>query len=62
MNQEILDEITNRDYSVIKERIQRTVQEKITEIGSKGVILVLVEESILQLLPIYLKMSKHQMH
>ena len=26
------------DYSVIKERIQKTVQEKITEIGSKGVI------------------------
>ncbi|MDC0193756.1 NAD+ synthase [Candidatus Nitrosopelagicus sp.] len=38
MNQEILDEITNRDYSVIKGRIQKTVQEKITEIGSKGVI------------------------
>ena len=38
MNQEILDNITNQDYSVIKGRIQKKIQEKIIEIGSKGVI------------------------
>ena len=38
MNQEILDKITNQDYSVIKGRIQKKIQEKIIEIGSKGVI------------------------
>ena len=38
MNQEILDEITNRPYSSIKERIQDKMQKRIIEIGSKGVI------------------------
>ena len=38
MNQEILDEITNRPYSSIKERIQDKMKKRIIEIGSKGVI------------------------
>jgi len=38
VNQEILDEITNRPYSSIKERIQDKMQKRIIEIGSKGVI------------------------
>ena len=38
MNQEILDEITNLDYSAISKKIQNSIKEKITQIDSKGVI------------------------
>ena len=38
MNQKILDEITNQNYSVIKGRIQEKMQDRIIEIGSKGII------------------------
>ena len=38
MNQEILDEITNLDYSAISKKIQNSIKEKITEIDSKGLI------------------------
>ena len=38
MNQEILDEITNLDYSSISKKIQNSIKEKITETNSKGVI------------------------
>ena len=38
MNQEILDEITNLDYSTISKKIQNSIKEKITQIDSKGII------------------------
>ena len=38
MNQEILDEITNLDYSTISKKIQDSIKEKITQIDSKGLI------------------------
>ena len=39
MNQDILEKITNQDYSSIATRIQNGLQEKIEETNSKGVIL-----------------------
>ena len=38
MNQEILDEITNLDYSAISKKIQNSIKEKITQTDSKGLI------------------------
>ena len=38
MNQEILDEITNLDYSEISKKIQNSIKEKITQTNSKGLI------------------------
>ena len=38
MNQEILDEITNIDYSEISKKIQNSIKEKITQTDSKGLI------------------------
>ena len=38
MNQEILDEITNLDYSSISKKIQDSIKEKITQTDSKGLI------------------------
>ena len=38
MNQEILDEITNLDYSAISKKIQSSIKEKITQNDSKGII------------------------
>ena len=38
MKQEILDEITNLDYSAISKKIQNSIKEKITQIDSKGLI------------------------
>ena len=38
MNQEILNEITNIDYSVISKKIQNSIKEKITQTDSKGLI------------------------
>ncbi len=38
MNQQILDEIANLDYSSISKRIQDSIKEKITQIDSKGLI------------------------
>ena len=38
MNQEILDEIRNLDYSLISEKIQNSIKEKITHFNSKGLI------------------------
>ena len=38
MNQEILDEITNLDYSSISKKIQDSIKEKITQTNSKGLI------------------------
>ena len=38
MNQEILDEITNLDYSAISKKIQNSIKEKITQTNSKGLI------------------------
>ena len=39
MNQDILEKITNQDYSSIATRIQNRLQQKIEETHSKGVIL-----------------------
>ena len=39
MNQDILEKITNQDYSSIATRIQNGLQQKIEETNSKGVIL-----------------------
>jgi len=38
VNQEILDEITNLDYSSISKKIQDSIKEKITQTNSKGLI------------------------
>ena len=38
MNQEILNEIKELDYELISKRIKNSIREKITQIGSKGVI------------------------
>ena len=38
MKQEILDEITNLDYSAISKKIQNSIKEKITQTDSKGLI------------------------
>ena len=38
MNQEILDEIRNLDYSLISEKIQNSIKEKITRFNSAGLI------------------------
>tara|TARA_B100000929_G_scaffold217228_1_gene173940 strand:+ start:1094 stop:1876 length:783 start_codon:yes stop_codon:yes gene_type:complete len=38
VNQQILDEIANLDYSSISKRIQDSIKEKITQIDSKGLI------------------------
>ena len=38
MNQEILNEITNLDYSSISKKIQNSIKEKITQTNSKGLI------------------------
>ena len=38
MNKEILDEITNLDYSSISKKIQNSIKEKITQTDSKGLI------------------------
>ena len=38
MNQEILDEIVNLDYSSISKKIQNSIKEKITQTNSKGLI------------------------